>query len=184
MVFSLNSLSCLLFTLFLCAGWSVQESCSDQLEEYSVKAAFIYNFALLNRWPESSFLSSSDEIDLCIIGDSDSMGAFEKIDGKKVGKRHLKVHFIQNMKLKRGCHMIFFNKTAETATVLSVLAQVKGLPVLTIGDKEDFLTLGGVINFFNKNGRQYFKVSLKNMNQQQINLSSRLLKIGTVNDKQ
>jgi len=105
------------------------------------------------------------------------MDAFKSINGKNVGKRSLQVTTGLPHDIQSSCHIIFFGKNVSTKTVLRTLTNVSGNPVLTIGEKETFIDLGGAIHFFMANERLRFEINTTVIEKQNLRLSSRLLKI-------
>ncbi len=168
----------LLFSL--CTVWGDLTVSAANTSEYKVKAAFVLNFALFTEWPEQSFSSETAPIIVCVLGDRALTQAFESINGKKVGKRILQVTTTPPHDARSSCHIIFFGKNVYTKIVLRTLTSVRKNPVLTIGEKDTFIDLGGAIHFFMKKGRLRFGVNTTVIEEQNLRLSSRLLKIAVL----
>ena len=75
---------------------------------------------------------------------------------------------------------MFISKSIDPAALVDTLAAVKGKQVLTIGETKNFIKSGGVINLFNRNGRLFFEINGATARQQQLKLSSRLLKLAII----
>lgn len=161
--------------------------------EYTVKAAFIYNFAKFVEWPEYAFPKETNVINLCIASPNRSVDAFFELNDKIVrGKpptrySHLmgipqrKEHLLKISVKKcetaidaRDCHILFIGSTDE-AFVRERLNFVKGQSVLTVGEMKSFTELGGIINFFMDNNRLRFEVNLEAAQKAGLQLSSQLL---------
>jgi hypothetical protein len=168
-------LAVLLF--FPCTVWSDRTVSANSMSEYKVKAAFVLNFALLTEWPEQSFSNETAPIKLCVLGDRRLMQAFDSINGKKIGKRSLQVTTTPPHDASPSCHIIFIGKNVSTKIVLRTLTNVSKKPVLTIGEKDTFIDLGGAIHFFMEKSRLRFGVNTTVIEKQNLRLSSRLLKI-------
>ena len=168
-------IAALLFSL--CTVWSYPTVSAPNTSEYKVKAAFVLNFALLTEWPEQSFTSEADPIKLCVLGDRQLTQDFETINGKKIGKRILQVITTPPRDAQSSCQIIFFGKNVNTKIVLRTLTDVSGSPVLTMGEKNTFIDLGGAIHFFMEKERLKFGVNTTVVEEQNLRLSSRLLKI-------
>ena len=168
-------LAVLLF--FLCTVWSDRTVSANSINEYKVKAAFVLNFALLTEWPEQSFSSETAPIKLCVLGDRALMQAFDSINGKNIGKRSLQVTTSPPHDASPSCHIIFIGKNVSTKIVLRTLTKVHKNPVLTIGEKDTFMALGGAIHFFMEKSRLRFGINTTVIEKQNLRLSSRLLKI-------
>jgi len=168
-------LAALLFSLCVLLPYPTVSAANTS--EYKVKAAFVLNFALLTEWPEQSFASETAPIKLCVLGDRALTQAFESINGKTVGKRTLQVTTTPPHDARSSCHIIFFGKNVNTKIVLRTLTDVSGSPVLTMGEKNTFIDLGGAIHFFMEKERLKFGVNTTVVEEQNLRLSSRLLKI-------
>ncbi|MDM8536958.1 YfiR family protein [Desulfobacterales bacterium HSG17] len=156
----------------------------DTLKEYSVKAAFTLNFARYAKWPDGSFAEKSSPCLLQVVGDRSIEQVFQTVSGEKIGSRKLMVNLGDNSHDTGIFHMIFICRSVNPSDVSQILASVKGKPVLTIGEKKEFIKQGGMINFFTKNERLYFEVNMDILRQQNVKLSSRLLKLAIlVGDK-
>jgi hypothetical protein len=116
-------------------------------QEYAVKGAYLYNFLLFANWPEEK---QTDTIMIGIIGKDPFGNFFSDVEGKpiKSKKTKLVIHrfgpYTKAINLEK-CQLLFISST-EKGRVRDILASVQGLPVLTVGDFEGFLTAGGMIN--------------------------------------
>src|ERR1700674_1953410 len=83
-----------------------------QVNEYQVKALFLYNFARYVEWPVQSFKTPNDPIVICILGPNPFGRALDQaVTGKLVGSRLFVVQQISDIDIKEGhnCHMLFVN---------------------------------------------------------------------------
>ncbi len=116
-------------------------------QEYAVKAAYLYNFLLFASWPEKQ---QTDTIMVGIIGEDPFGSFFSDVEGKPIKNKKTKLvinrfgPYTKKMDLKK-CQLLFISST-ETKRIKDILSSVQGLPILTIGDFEGFLTAGGMIN--------------------------------------
>jgi len=166
--------------LFLCTILNIKPVFAEDISEYKVKAAFVSNFALLTKWPQKAFASDSSTIKLCVLGDKSLMQAFASLDGKIIGKQTLQLTTNPPQNTKNHCHIVFFGKDIDTKTVLRTLNNVSATPVLTIGEKETFIAIGGVIRFFMEKERLKFEINPAAAQKQDLRLSSRLLKVAKI----
>lgn len=151
--------------------------------EYKVKAAFTFNFAKFTDWPKDTFADSPTFFSLCVVGDHSIKPAFKKVAGKRIGTRTCVVHFITGPEDASPCQIIFFDRTVESKDISRIIESVKGKPVLTVGETRDMIPLGAMINFFIKKGRIFFEINLDIVAQQQVKLSSNLLKLAVLTNK-
>ncbi len=157
---------------------------AKEVEEYSVKAAFILNFIKFTNWPAASFSDASDPYQLCIMGNNAMVEQFTTINGKKIENRPVQVTRLVSPEDCQPCDIIFISRDTPRSVSDKIISKVKGTPVLTIGESKGFAKLGGVINFFSKDDRLYFEINPRAAKEQGINLSSRLLKLAIIVDGQ
>src|ERR1035441_7226967 len=63
---------------------------SDQAE-YTVKAGYLYNFALLTEWPSDT---ADKNLEVCLIGNDDFLPALQTLQGKMVNERRINIHVL------------------------------------------------------------------------------------------
>jgi uncharacterized protein DUF4154 len=84
---------------------------------------------------------------LCVLGDDPFQRELQSaVENKLVNGHRLRVeHFSQALDLEH-CQLLFVSKS-ERKRISAVLADLRKFPVLTIGETEDFLSVGGMIRF-------------------------------------
>jgi hypothetical protein len=147
------------------------------ITEYEVKAAYLYNFAQFVEWPADAFGSANEPLTICIAGDNVFDTALSNaIGGKTVSRRSLAVREIADLKQHPKCHVVFVSST-ETRRMKAVLAEFRGRSVLTVGESEDFLAAGGIVNLKLHDGRVRFDISVKAAEAAGLRISSKLLRL-------
>ncbi|TKB25517.1 YfiR family protein [Desulfopila sp. IMCC35006] len=170
-----------MFALLLLLLLSLSVSAVAQpRDEYAVKAAFVFNFAILTEWPAIPIPGPKTDLLLCVVGGGDLPKAFESIEGKKIGERTLHVVAVDKGVTLPDCQIVFYREEVSTEDLVRTLYAVKGKAVLTIGDKSNVTKLGGAIHFFTDNGKLRFAINPGVISAQGLKLSSRLLKIATL----
>jgi len=149
----------------------------QMLDEYQVKAAFLYNFAKFVEWPPQVFSSAAEPISICVLG-PDPFGATlrETVSGKDVSGRPFLVRPLQDVRQVAGCRILFVS-SSERGVLSSILAGTKTTGVLTVGETESFLRQGGIINFKIDGGKVRFAINLDAAQQAGIRVSSKLLSL-------
>ena len=146
--------------------------------EYQLKAAFIYRLAQMVEWPENS-VPSTLPLTFCFIG-QDSFGtSIDPIKEKTIRNRPLV--FKKGVALDKieQCHLLFV-EPSEIERLSSILTAVGNLPILTIGDVEEFTRQGGMINLLKISSKIQIEVNLKSVKRAKLTISSRLLAIAKV----
>lgn len=137
------------------AAASVQES----VTETDLKAVFLLNFARFTEWPDSAFAGSPDEFRIGVLGSESALDAIQrKLAGKSVGKRSLKiVRGVVPAEL-RSCALVFVSD-AEKSQIPTLLAEFRGLPVLTVGESNGFAESGGILNFYVEDNKVKYEIN-------------------------
>lgn len=140
-----------------------------------VKAAFLYNFAKFVEWPESTFPSPSAPIRICIVGNTRLNPELEQTTtGKSIGTHPVETRRVLHPSDAAGCHILFFG--ASDGRVRS-LNSAHSDGVLTVGESQDFLRVGGIINFVNDHQRVRFEVNLQSAEKAGLRISARLSQV-------
>jgi hypothetical protein len=124
--------------------------------QYHVKAAFLYNFAKFVDWPASAFTGPESPFTLCVVGSEPFISASETLAGKSIKGRKVVVRRIDTVVGARQCNMIYLASADEGGFNLDP-AQLKAA-VLTVGESDDFLRRGGIINLTVVNNKIRFEI--------------------------
>jgi len=161
-------------------GCALTVAAFAQVEEYQVKAAFLYNFAKFVDWPSQAFHGPEDPISICVVGQNPFGGSLEEVvRGQKVGGRSFRVRQISNISTKPDCHILFVC-AAEQKRFQSMAGNLIGLAVLTVGESPGFATDGGVVNLKLEGGKVRFEINMDAAEQAQLHISSKLLSLAEV----
>lgn len=150
------------------------------IDEYQVKAAYLYNFAKFVEWPAEAFPSPVTPLVIGVYG-NDPFGATldNLLRDKKVGSRPFAVRRSTRMQDLRNSHIVFVGEGREpVATALQVLA---GSSTLTVGQSSDFLDGGGMVLFQVEEGRVVFTIDAEAAAKAHLSISSQLLRLARLN---
>jgi hypothetical protein len=151
-----------------------------QVDQYQVKALFLYNFARYVEWPAQTFASANDSIAICILGRNPfGAGLEQAISGKAVEGRSLVVHEISALPAPCSCHILFVTGS-ERKRFQSVAAALRESGVLTVGETPGFAKDGGVINFKLEDGKVRFEINVEAAAQERLRISSKLLSLAEI----
>ena len=149
-------------------------ACADELPEYRLKAAFLYNFAAFTEWPAEVGAT----LNLCVHG-SDPFGAeIDPLAGKTVGTRTLAVQHKASLDSLKGCQIVFIT-SAAMGQLPRVLEALRGIPALTVADSPGAVHQGVALNMKLLQGRISFEANLEAARAARLNLSSKLLRLAT-----
>lgn len=121
---------------------------TTQMDEYSIKAAYLYNFSKYVGWPEATAPSRA-HFAICIVGDDPFGGRLDQtVAGKTSGDgRPLEVRRVKadDSNALRDCQIVFVSKS-EKKRVAALLAATKDTAVMTVADFTPFAEEGGIAN--------------------------------------
>ena len=148
---------------------------AQMLDEYQVKAAFLYNFAKFVEWPPQAFQGTGEPIAICVVGQDRFEGALEEtVKGKEAEGRPLVVRNVPAANGFAGCQILFVS-ASERKHFPAILSNAKKCGLLTVGEAEGFASAGGVINFKLEGGRVRFEINVEAAQQRELRISSKLL---------
>lgn len=168
------SLLCL--TMFLPITWLWQAQ-AQEVPEYQLKAAFLYNFAKFIEWPQTAFKDSSASFVIGILGDDPFGENINFIKSKKVKNRNLEVKHFKNLKDLKTCQILFVS-SSEKKQLPEIFNAVKDSTMLTVSDMDSFIESGGVIRFVLEGETLGFAINAEALKQAEFKISSQLLKFG------
>jgi len=132
--------------------------------EAQVKAAFVYNFAKFIDWPSNISPPKAGTFVIDVLGDSPVLGALNALDGQEVKGRRLVVRQIQRLSEASG-------------NVLFVASRLRDLPILTVGEGDEFLRAGGMIALVQVDGKIRYRVRVRQAEAARLVISSKLLNL-------
>lgn len=135
------------WVLLLVTGFCVTQSRGDaRAPEYQVKAAFIYKFATYIRWPVAAGAETSTPFVIGVLGKDPFGGALDEVVlGQKVQGRPIVVNRLGRAEDALRCDVLFVS-SSERGNLRQIFAVLRGAPVLTVGDMDEFAELGGMVN--------------------------------------
>ena len=165
--------------IFICiSAFSNLLSAEDLEEERLFKAAFTYNFAKFTIWPDS-IADQDGSLILCTIGKSKLVTDLNRLGGKRIKRRTVATRAIKKNQSTENCHILYIAKS-EKNNIKSILNTTKNKPVLTVSDLSNFVTSGGIIQFYRKNRKTHMIINLDTARKSGLEISSRLLILADV----
>jgi len=150
------------------------------IDEYEVKAAFLYNFAKFVEWPSRSFQTRQDPIAVCVLGHNPFGNALQEvIRGKSIDGRAFVFRQVADAEEASACQILFVSASAEKR-FRSLWGSLKPAGILTVGEAEGFASSGGVINFKLDSGRVRFEINVDAAEHAQLHISSKLLSLAEI----
>jgi len=150
------------------------------IEEYQVKAAFLFNFAKFVEWPAPAFRSTGAPIEICVLGPNPFGSSLEEaVEGKVVGNRKFAVVEVNDARQAGECQIVFVSAEGWTRS-RAVLGDIKKCCVLTVGETEDFIAGGGMINLRLEAARVRVEINPDAAERARLRISSKLLSLAEI----
>lgn len=150
---------------------------AEALEEYQVKAAFLYQFTKFIEWPSDAFPDANAPFSICVAGADPFGNTLNQVfQQKTVGQRRLELRRSAHGEGLQGCQILFIS-SSERKRFPAILDKVKGTPVVTVSESDRFMQAGGTINFFLSEERVRFDINLEATEGTGLKFSSRLLSV-------
>jgi hypothetical protein len=148
---------------------------AGQATEYEAKAAFLLNFAKFAEWPLRVFSHPTAPLIVGVMGDDPFGKSLPKImQGQTAKGRPIEVRYFRAEDDPGECHILFLSRSVAGQS-REILQRLQGRPLMTVGEQDDFVHLGGVIGFTQSNKQVRFDVNTKAAEMAELKLSSKLL---------
>jgi hypothetical protein len=148
---------------------------------FQVKAVFLFNFTQFVEWPEGSFLSQDSPFVIGVVG-VDPFGEFldETVAGEHVSGHPVAVRRYDTLPDSLACHILYMNLAGrkQTETAITMIKGRSG--ILTVGESDGFIELGGMIRFVRDRNRVRFQVNQDVAESEGLVISSKLLRLAEI----
>jgi hypothetical protein len=152
------------------AAQSVRASASE------VQAVFLFNFAQFVEWPGDAFPDPQAPLVIGILG-KDPFGSFldETVRGERVRGRTFRIDRYRRVEDVKDCQILFISRS-EAMRLDGILSALKGRPILTVSNGEDFERPGAIIRFILDESKVRLSVDLEAAQAARLTFSSKLLR--------
>lgn len=163
----------LCFSIVAC-GWHISfANAAGALPEYTVKAGYLYNFAMLTEWPANSLGAS---LELCYLGHEDLGAALDALQDKVVNNRRINIRRLEALSDAKECQVLFVSEVGHS-DVSKLMREIAGRPVLTVTDDENAARAGMAIFLRPESKRLVFEINNNVAKSVNLNISARLLRL-------
>jgi hypothetical protein len=147
--------------------------------EYSIKAAFLYNFVKFVDWPAQALPSSSNTLVIGVLGRNPFGSALNTLSGKTVKGKTLVVRQFSSVPEQGACHVLFIS-SSEQDRMKQLLDALRSSSILTVSETRGFAQSGGIINFVVQDEKVRFEINPAAAERARLNLSSDLLRLAKI----
>lgn len=143
---------------------------ADPLPEYTLKAAYLYNFALLTDWHNGE---ASGDFNICFYKE-DLGSASNALNNKMLHNQKVKVSTITTSEAAKSCQMVFIRESEEQSGE-KLVQKLSGTSILIVSENPKIADAH--ITMLRDNRKIAFDINLKPMKAADLSVSSRLLKL-------
>jgi hypothetical protein len=142
--------------------------------EYTLKAAFIYNFARFTAWPDRP----DKLLHLCVLGRDPFGSALDTINNKEVGQLRIVVKRLRNADdAMRTCQIVFITDSEVESFEMLPESLRRAAGVLTIADREGTARQGVIIEMTTDDRKIAFEFNQDSARRARVEISSKLLRL-------
>jgi hypothetical protein len=166
---------CTILMLSLMQGTARAASDEDRL-----KAEFLVRFAGFTTWPANAFEDRSSPVVIGVWGDSNYTRTLSNVIGSRTaGDRKIVARTVRSVSEARSLHMLFIPR-ASASSIDKLLAELAGLPVMTVSEVSGFCKRGGVLNFYRDGNYIRFEANPDAARAAGLQVSSQLLRLARI----
>ncbi len=147
--------------------------------EYSVKAVFLYNFIQFIEWPSQWFPGPTEVFYLCVLGRDPFGPALDALTSEQVKGRPLGIRRLETLMHISPCHVLFISESEEHH-LPQIFRALGGKGILTVGDTDGFVEMGGIIQFLSNGKKLRFAINVAAAQRAHLIISSKLLKLARI----
>jgi hypothetical protein len=164
----------------LLCGETLMGEGTPAASEAQVKAVFLFNFAKYVEWPAAAFAGTNAPFTIGVVGEDRFEDNLRHAVANKTinGRRFVIKHFAADEPLS-GCQILFISDS-EAPRMGELLNKVNALPILTVGEDEQFAQKNGIISFVLKEGKVRLEINLTSAGKTGLTISSKLLAVADV----
>lgn len=141
-------------------------------DEYSVKVAYLYNFARFVNWPDEVF-SGNNRFNLCILGENPFGARLQPLENRSIETKQISILSLDVEEAKRSrCHLLFVR---DASLYTDFLEQLASEPVLTVTDRKG----PTIIEMFTHEDRVKFRIDRERAKRASLLVSAQLMKLST-----
>ena len=148
---------------------------SQSVNEFQIKAVFIYNFTQFVQWPAESFDESQDNFVIGILGEN-VFGKYleEAVAGETYQGRPIVIKYFATPKDVEHCQILYAGSSTNAAKLAG------DRPVLTIGERPDFMKQKGLLRFYQDGNKVRIEINQSAASAAGLVVSSKLLSLATI----
>ena len=165
----------LILFIFILASTVPFTGNSQTVNEFEIKAVFIYNFTQFIQWPKESFDKSQDDFVIGVLGENVFGKSLEEaVAGEMYHSRKIVVKYFETVKDVGNCQILYVGSLTNGSKIDI------DRPVLTIGERPEFMEQNGLMRFYNEGNKVRIEINQSAASKAGLVISSKLLRLATI----
>jgi len=150
---------------------------AQEERQSELKAYYLYTFSSYATWEDGV----SDTIfTIGVLGETDLLQPLQRIAAEKtVNAKPLVIKYWETVDEIESCQILFIAHSMRK-NLKMITEKIADQQILTVGDSKGFARQGVCLNFFIEGEHLRFEINRKAIEQQDIYVSSQLLKLGKI----
>lgn len=148
----------------------------QQVQEYELKTAYLYNFALLTEWRRGASPAPGASFLVCVIGRNPFGDSLAKLEGKPMHGRRIALREVASPGAARDCHVLFI-ASSGAGPVGTILESLGESSVLTVAESSGGGATAAAITLRTMEQSVAFAVNLGAARRAHLHISPRLLRL-------
>jgi hypothetical protein len=149
------------------------------VDEYALKAAFLYNFTRFVEWPAEAFESADSPFRICVLGTDPFGTRLEALRSRRVGTRAIVIERPHDAAALTQCQIAYVAADSPPALRRGALA-AGTMHTLTVASERGFAREGGMVALVTGRGRVQLHVNLEVIQRSPLKFSAKLLEVAEV----
>jgi hypothetical protein len=147
---------------------------AETLQEFKVKAGYLFNIPMFADWAPSSEVCSSFTI--AVMGATPLHEVLKTTSGKRIKALPVDIRTVQEIP-EIGCCKVLFIASSERHRLQQLLPNAHKRGIMTISDMRDFVKLGGMVSLVMVGNKISYDLNLAAARSAKISFSSQLMNL-------
>jgi hypothetical protein len=145
--------------------------------DYELRVAFVYNVARFVDWPQGVL---GDRLVIGVLDEGPMMSVMVTFFADKhIGTRAIDVRAVRSRVEIRSCNILLVSYS-DSSRMRESLEQVQGMNVLTVGNGEQFVQLGGIVALAPRENTYKLFINPQAAERAHLKVSSKLLNLASL----
>lgn len=151
---------------------------AQSISEPSLKAAFLVNFAKFTEWPPEA-VGPADPLVFCVTDTPMADALYQLVSNRRIGQHAVTLTRLRIDDNAGGCALLYTG-ALDGVRSKRLVATVRDVSVLSVGDSEEFIDIGGIVRFYMDQGALRFAINVDAASRARLHLNAQLLSLATI----